>query len=240
MNCLLFEKSALSATNPTNPTLTLTDPIKLAHLHQVLKAQVGDVLKVGELGGNLGTARLTVLEKTYAQLDELSLTTPPPPKLGLTVVLALPRPKVLRRLIMDMTAMGVDKIVLVNSYRTEKSYWQSPLLKKIDEFVLEGLSQGVDTIAPTIVFEKRLKPFVEDRLCELGRRMLVAHPYADMRVGDFFNVALPDVLIIGAEGGFIPYEIALLEAQGVTAASLGVRILRTEAAVNALLGRFLA
>lgn len=240
MNCLLFEKSALSATNPTNPTLTLTDPIKLAHLHQVLKAQVGDVLKVGELGGNLGTARLVALEKTYAQLDELSLTTPPPPKLGLTVVLALPRPKVLRRLIMDMTAMGVDKIVLVNSYRTEKSYWQSPLLKKMDEFILEGLAQGVDTVIPSVVLEKRFKPFVEDCLSGLGQRVMVAHPYTPLSASDFFEGGRPDVLIIGAEGGFIPYEIALLEAQGVTAASLGVRILRTEAAVNTLLGRFLA
>ncbi|MDO4427285.1 MAG: 16S rRNA (uracil(1498)-N(3))-methyltransferase [Moraxella sp.] len=232
MNCLLFEKNALSCDHHS-PTVTITDPIQLNHLHQILKAQVGDFLKVGELGGNLGTARLVALEKTYARLDELSLNTPPPPKLGLTVVLALPRPKVLRRLMMDMTAIGVDKIVLMNSYRTEKSYWQSPLLSRLDEFVLEGLQQGVDTIAPTIMLEKRFKPFVEDRLSAFPAPIVLAHPYGGDRIQD---VPTPRTIIIGAEGGFIGYEVALIKSQDVEVVSLGERILRTEAAVNALMG----
>ena len=69
----------------------------------------------------------------------------------------------------------------------------------------------------------------------------VAHPYAKMPFYMFSQtVGLPQILFVGAEGGFIPHEIDLLEKMGVDSVSLGDRILRTESAVNALLGRYLA
>ena len=95
-------------------------------------------------------------------LADIILDKKPPAKLDLTVILALPRPKVLRRLIMDMTSLGVNKLIIVNSYRTQKSYWQSPLLNRIDEFVFEGLQQAIDTVPLEVELQKRFKPFVED------------------------------------------------------------------------------
>ena len=125
-------------------------------MQQVLGLKAGDSLKVGSLRGKLGTAVIEAVSDKQLNLGQLNLDTMPPSKLDLTVVLALPRPKVLRRLIMDMTAIGVAEIILVNSYRTDKSYWQSPMLKRIDEFVKEGLQQGVDTIPPKIQLKKTL------------------------------------------------------------------------------------
>ena len=178
------------------------------------------------------------------ELSAVQLTSAPPPKLDVTVILALPRPKVLRRLIMDMTALGVRDIILINSYRTEKSYWQSPLLRRLDEFVTEGLQQGVDTIAPRITLQKRFKPFVEDELASwIKRHAIVAHPYDAPSFSEYLQQSsadsLPDVLCIGAEGGWIDYEIALFAQHGCQAVSMGSRVLRTEAAVNVLLGRWL-
>lgn len=231
MNILLLDKI-------TDGGATLSKA-QTQHLQTVLCAKVSDVVKVGLIGGKIGTASIKTLgdEKTQASLTDITLTKPPPKKLSVTVVLALPRPKVLRRLIMDMSAIGVPHIVLTNSYRTEKSYWQSPLLARIDEFVFEGLQQGADTIAPSITFEKRFKPFVEDRLPALGDDIWVAHP--DPKVGNLSEHCLPDVVIIGAEGGFIDYEIELLSQNGVKVFCLSDRILRTEAAVNVILGRYL-
>jgi hypothetical protein len=51
-----------------------------------------------------------------------------PRPLPLTVVLALPRPKMLRRILRALAEVGVKELHLINSYRVEKSYWQSPLL----------------------------------------------------------------------------------------------------------------
>ena len=222
--------------------LTLTEVSQIKHVQQVLELETGDRLKVGSLQGNLGSAVIEGVSDTQLKLTDIILDILPPSKLDLTVILALPRPKVLRRLIMDMTAIGVREIILVNSYRTDKSYWQSPMLARIDEFIKEGLQQGVDTIPPVIQLKKRFKPFVEDELSQwaTSHTMVVAHPYSTLSFNEFIEqTGLPQVLCIGAEGGWIEYEVALLQDHGCQAVTIGQRILRTEAAVNALCGRYL-
>ena len=247
MNCIL-----LPAANFQHDTAHIYDLAQIAHVNKVLNAKVGDTLKIGQLGGKLGSSIIKDIAPDSIELGEIKLTINPPPKLNLTVVLALPRPKVLRRLIMDMTALGVNDIILINSYRTQKSYWQSPMLARLDEFVLEGLQQGVDTVAPRISLQKRFKPFVEDKLASLmANRAIVAHPYSALSFAQYVqqqqlenlesphNSALPSMVFIGAEGGWIDYEIDLLAEQGCTAVNIGARILRTEAAVNVILGQWL-
>ena len=247
MNCLLLPAANFLQHN-TPYSAQITAPEHMTHVHNVLNAQVGDSLKIGMLGGNLGTAVIDAITESSVQLGKVSLDTLPPAKLAVTVVLALPRPKVLRRLIMDMTALGVRDIILINSYRTQKSYWQSPMLARLDEFVLEGLQQAVDTVAPNITLEKRFKPFVEDKLSILltdnDKRAIVAHPYSELSLSKYLqqssiSTALPQIICIGAEGGWIDYEIELLIMQGCQTVTIGSRILRTEAAVNAIIGQWL-
>ena len=257
MNCLL-----LPAEHFLQDTATINELSQINHVNKVLAAQVGDTLKIGQLGGNIGTAIIEGMTADGIQLHSVQLSAAPPVKLDLTVILALPRPKVLRRLIMDMTALGVRDIILLNSYRTQKSYWQSPMLSRLNEFVLEGLQQGVDTVAPRITLQKRFKPFVEDELASLiTNRAMVAHPYGDLSFSQYVqqqalakplqntiplvenklshSSSLPSLVCIGAEGGWIDYEIELLAAQGCQAVHIGPRILRTEAAVNVILGQWL-
>lgn len=242
MNVILFDKTCVQSCQLTEQNqVIIQEAAVINHIKSVLKADIGDVLKVGQIGGYLGVAQIAQMTADQLVLSHVRLDTLPPPKLNLTVILALPRPKVLRRLVMDMTAMGVNRIILINSCRTDKSYWSSPLLNKIDEYIIEGLQQGIDTMPPEIVMAKRFKPFVQDELPAIigDAKALVAHPYAETSFGMAVQTGLPSVLIVGAEGGFIPYEIELLQSVGVQAVSLGSRILRTESAVNALLGRWL-
>ncbi|WP_066805633.1 16S rRNA (uracil(1498)-N(3))-methyltransferase [Moraxella oblonga] len=223
-------------------TAIITNTTQLNHIHTVLKAQVGDELKIGQLYGKIGTGKIHHLDGTTCHLSDITLNQKPPAKLDVTVILALPRPKTLRRLMLDMTAFGVSHIIIINSARTDKSYWGSPLLNKVDEFILEGLQQGIDTVPPTIAFEKRFKPFVQDKLPNIiqHKPSLVLHPYTNMTLHNYIiKNNLPNVIIIGAEGGFVPYEIQLLQNIGIEAATLGGRILRTESAINAILGRYL-
>jgi RsmE family RNA methyltransferase len=138
-----------------------------------------------------------------------------------------------------VATMGVAKVVLVNSYRVEKSFWQTPFLEPaaIREQLILGLEQARDTQLPEIVIEKRFKPFVEDRLPALshGTLGLVGHP------GDYppcpRQLDQPVTLAIGPEGGWIPYEVDLLSAAGLQPVQLGERILRVETAVAVLLAR---
>jgi len=130
-------------------------------------------------------------------------------------------------------------VILVNSYRVEKSFWQTPFLAPdvIRENLILGLEQARDSMLPEIIIEKRFKPFVEDRLPQLveGTLGLVGHP------GNFppcpRAVEQPVTLAIGPEGGWIPYEIDLLSQSGLQPVQLGERILRVETAVTALLAR---
>lgn len=243
MNSILLPKG-----NFSDSFANIDSPTQIIHVDKVLGLQAGDNLKIGQIGGKLGSAVIDKVTPDAIQLREVQLNITPPSKLDITVILALPRPKVLRRLIMDMTALGVADIVLINSYRSQKSYWQSPMLARLDEFVLEGLQQGVDTIPPNITLEKRFKPFVEDKLTSLlagaNKQAIVAHPYSSLSLAEYLQqsaieTGLPKVLCIGAEGGWIDYEIELLAEHGCQAVSVGPRILRTEAAVNVILGQWL-
>jgi len=211
---------------------------RLTHMQEVHRAAVGDSLRVGRIGGLMGSAQLLRLEAHEAEL-QVSLDQAPPAKLPLTLVLALPRPKMLRRVLQTVSAMGVPRVVLVNSYRVEKSFWQTPFLEPeaIREQLILGLEQARDSVLPEVSIEKRFKPFVEDRLPALveGTLGLVGHPgnYPACPRG----LDEPVTLAIGPEGGWIPYEIDLLGKAGLQPVQLGERILRVETAVTALLSR---
>lgn len=232
MNLLLINEDRL-----TDDTATLTDPRQLKHIQQHLKLNIGDSIKIGVRDGLKGTATVASLCDTALILENILLAEQPPPKLPLTLIIALPRPKVLRRLIMDAVTLGAERIILLHSYRVEKSYWQSPFLQQIDDYIQLGLEQAGDTVWPQVVLKQRFKPFVEDELPALcqDKIALVAHPYAQQVCPA--QVEQPCVLVIGCEGGFIPYEIDLLQKNGCQPVSLGARILRTETAVAHLIGR---
>lgn len=211
---------------------------RLQHVLAVHQAQIGQKLRVGMINGLMGEAEIIHLDKQSLQL-QFQLTQVPPAKLPLTLLLALPRPKMLKRILQTVATMGVERLVLMNSYRVEKSFWDSPFLQHqaIEEELILGLEQGKDTVLPQVILEKRFKPFVEDRLPELSANSLrlVAHPIAEQSCPRDVQQAV--TLAIGCEGGFIPYEVDLLAQQGFVPVELGARILRVETAVTALIAR---
>jgi RsmE family RNA methyltransferase len=214
---------------------------RVAHVREVHRAAVGDTLRVGRLNGRVGTATVSALDAQELVLADIRLDTDPPPPAPVRLLLALPRPKALRRVLQGAAAFGVKEIVLLNGWRVEKSFWESPALhpEALREQLLLGLEQGGDTVLPRVVLRRRFRPFVEDELPALlaASRGLVAHPRAaapcPRAVADHVTLA------VGPEGGFTPYEVAALERAGCEAVSLGPRPLRVEQAVPALLGRLL-
>ncbi|WP_336949179.1 16S rRNA (uracil(1498)-N(3))-methyltransferase [Acinetobacter junii] len=216
---------------------SIEDQRQIKHLNQHLQLKAGDTLKVGVRDGQRYLTEVQSITAQQIMLRPIQ-TESVPNKLPVHLILALPRPKVLRRMIMDAVTLGVERISLIHSYRVDKSYWQSPFLQQLDDYVTLGLEQAGDTIVPEIQLYKRFKPFVEDVLPTLiseQRPAYVAHPYAEQSMPH--AIAHGCNLIVGPEGGFIPYEIELLKKNGCQAMSLGNRILRTETAVSNILGR---
>lgn len=208
------------------------------HVCDIHRARIGDELRVGVAGGKIGRGRITHLNQDTLEM-EVALNKIPPPALPVTLILALPRPNILKRVLATVTAMGVKRIFLLNSRRVEKSFWLSPVLRppKIKEQLILGLEQACDTILPDVQLRQRFKPFIEDELPDLikGTLPLVAHPEAVEPCP--CAVRSPVTLMVGPEGGFIPYEIEKLAACGFKAVHLGPRILSVEAAVPALLSK---
>lgn len=211
---------------------------RLTHLRQVIQAQPGDTLRTGLLGGALGTATLLHSDDQGAEFSVV-LDTPPPEPLSAALLLALPRPKVLRRCLRAATLLGVKEIRLLHSWRVDKSYWQTPLLTpaRLREELLLALEQARDTRLPRISLHRRFKPFVEDELEAVAgaRARLLAHPGASTSLSS--AASGPVLLAIGPEGGFIPYEVESLTARGFAPVSLGARVLTVEVALAAALGR---
>ena len=216
---------------------SITSKRQLEHLTQHINVQVGDTLKVGIREGQRYLTEVVEVTEQVVKLKPIQIE-PVPAKLPVTLIVAMPRPKVLRRLIMDSVTLGVEKIILLHSYRVDKSYWQTPFLQQLDHYMTLGLEQAGDTITPKIEIYKRFKPFVEDVLPSLITAdcpAYVAHPYADMKMP--FAIDHPCTIVIGPEGGFIPYEVDLLIKNGCQAVSLGNRIIRTETVIPYVLGR---
>lgn len=233
MNLLLFSKSERAE----DGLVRISGP-RLQHLLEVHGKSSGETVRAGEINGAMGSADIISIDTNEALLRP-KLDQAPPEKLPLTLILALPRPKMLRRIIRAVAEFGVRELHLIHSYRVEKSYWQTPVLKDdvIHDYLLQGLEQSRDTVLPQVSCHRRFKPFVEDQLPALlaGKQTLLAHP------GDYpecpRGLEEETLLVIGPEGGFIPYEVEKFQDAGCQAVSLGPRILRVENAVTSLLGR---
>ncbi|MCH7313940.1 16S rRNA (uracil(1498)-N(3))-methyltransferase [Acinetobacter sp. ANC 3882] len=233
MNIVLLEPEQCSSVDAWQ----ISQPRQLLHLGQHLQLKIGDRLKVGVRHGSRYLTEVQSISEQQIIVKPIQLEALPD-KLPVHLILALPRPKVLRRIIMDAVTIGVERISLIHSYRVDKSYWQTPFLQQLNDYVTLGLEQAGDTIEPEIQLYKRFKPFVEDVLPALisaERPAYAAHPYAEQQMP--YAIQHGCSLIVGPEGGFIPYEVDLLIKNGCQAKSLGNRILRTETAVSNILGR---
>jgi len=233
MNLLLFDSHDISGKDE----ITISGR-RLKHLNKILKVKVGGKIDVGKLGGLMGKGRIVSINENEAKL-ELKLHITPPEKLPLSLIIGLPRPKMLSRILSNIAAAGVRSLHLVNSRKVEKSYWQSPLLQieNIHKQFKIGLEQASDTILPDINLWRQFKPFVEDSLSGFltGQRCFIAQPGNYPLLPADSNIAT--TLALGPEGGFIPYEIDKLIDAGCAPVSLGARVLRLESAIDSVIGR---
>ncbi len=207
------------------------------HLNSVVKAKPGDSIRIGLLNGKIGQG--LYLGAEVNQIQVVSLAEEPPKELPLTLVLALPRPNMLKRTLLNIATMGVKNIIILNSAKVEKSYWQSPVLEyeNLQNILKEGLEQAKDTILPSLQLIPRFRPFVEDLIPDMskGKQCLLAHPYHAKACP--VSLQGEAILAIGPEGGWNEFEVEKWEEAGFQSVHLGERILKVETAVPVLLSR---
>lgn len=235
MNLILCESNEVSANG-----LVILEGARAAHVRSVLNAKRGETVRIGVIDGPKGLGEVLSLDDGQVVLRcELSSAILAPPAVDL--LLALPRPKVLRRLWAQLAALGVGRIVLTNAARVERHYFDTHVLAEATyrPLLIEGLQQAGDTRLPLVSIHRQFRILVEDELgpASSGELRLVAHPHEDRSALTVARDAQQRriLLAIGPEGGWNSFELDLLKRQGFEAIGLGPRVLRTDTACIALL-----
>lgn len=240
MNRILFDKSEIISGVAT------FDDVRAEHAVKVLHVEKGQILKTGEIDGCIGTSEvLSVSEEggKYSVSVKVSHQMPSM-KPWADLVLAPPRPRVMKRLLPQLAALGVGKIVLVGAKKVEKDFWGATLLKSevYKPLLLDGLMQSGSSLMPELLVRRAFRRFLADELDVLFPSHLryVAHPSASATPPLAPAQGGKRVLLaVGPEGGWTDDEVALLEEKGFARYSLGPRILRTDTALVALIARLM-
>ena len=256
MNRILFEKEEI-----VDGRVTFSDE-RAEHVLNVLHGAVGQTLKTGELDGLIGTSVITEFRNLHERAEGSAQRgsgllagtvvvecthTEAAEEPWFDLVLAPPRPRVLKRLLPQLAALGVGKIVLVGAAKVEKAFWGAQLLKPeiYRPLLVEGLMQCGTSRVPTIRCERNFRRYVETQVAAefAGCEKIVAHPSMG---NEERGTGIPPpsktncVLAIGPEGGWTEAEVAWLENEGFCRRSLGSRILRTDTATLALVAQVMA
>ncbi len=221
--------------------VTLSDS-QAGHLRSVLGVAPGDTVRVGVIDGPMGTGTVVHLDATTPQVVlqcQFDTTIPDAPRVDL--LLALPRPKVMKRLWAQLAALGVGRIMLTNAEKVERPYFDTHVLEEsvYRPLLLEGLQQARDTRVPLVTVHRQFRKLVEDELDGLSnaRTRLLADPGAHPSPATALreHAAGRVLLAVGPDGGWNDFERGLLIGQGFGPISMGTRTLRTDTACVALL-----
>ncbi len=226
MNIILLEPCEVTAGR-----CTLGDT-RATHLRTFLHAQEGTRFRLGITDGLLGWGTVEVVTPTAVtfavELTEAALEP------WFDLVLALPRPRSLKRILFQTAAMGVRKLFLVGAHKVEKSYFSMHLLRP-EEYrpvLLDGLMQGKTTRVPEVCIVPKFRDLWAQLPPEDTLR-LIANP-AETAPDFAQQTAAPVLLAVGPDGGWTAEENERFAEHGFQPMTLGVRPLRTDTAVIAL------
>lgn len=233
MNLILLESGELHEGAVT------VQGTRAKHLIRVLRVVEGQAVRVGLLDGPVGTG--TVVSISDGQVDlRCAFEGRPRLRPAVDLLLALPRPKVMRRLWAQLAALGVGRIILTNADRVERDYFDTHVLRPetYRPLLIEGLQQAKDTALPRVSIHKQFRALIEDELDALVPQSarIVAHAGENRSL----RAAVKDsgdaraLLAVGPEGGWNDFELQLLEAHGFRIADAGPRTLRSDTACVAL------
>ena len=235
MNRILFERGEIA------DGIATCGGVRAEHILNVLHGEVGQTLKTGEVDGLVGTGEIVEIVRgggdplVRVKVDHSERGLEP----GFDLILAPPRPRVMKRLMPQLASLGVGTIVLVGAKKVEKDFWGATLLKEENyrPLLVDGLMQAGTSVVPRMETRRNFRRFVGDELDSLfpTANRVVGHP------GGAPNAPAQKpgrlLLAVGPEGGWTDDEVSLLESHGFSRYSLGSRILRTDTALVALLAR---
>ena len=232
MNRILWEENEILP----DGSVLLADK-RADHILNVLHGTPGQTIQTGTVNGLAGHS--TIVETTEQSVRLLPCHETRAAAPWLDLILACPRPKVLKRLWAQLAALGVRRIAVIHAGKVEKFYFSSQWLspESYRPLLFEGLQQAGTTEMPEVFVRPLFKPFFEDELDTLfpADVRLLAHPAPHPSQAIEIPPDSPVTLAIGPEGGWTEYELRLFQEKGFRFFSLGSRTLRTDTACIALI-----
>lgn len=235
MNLILFEAEE------TGKPLARRDE-RTIHLLKVLHKTTGDTFDAGILGGSLGIGKIEAVKMDGSIQYSLHLGEEPPERVPIRMGVGFPRPIQLRRLLRDLSNLGLLAVDLLGTELGEKSYRDTKLLTDggARQALIEGAVQARDTRFPVLRYYPDVASWIAERPWEKGPGrvlpgiipLLIAADNVRPE-GTFSHLTpmrRPLVLAVGSERGWTNHERDTLEQAGFIRLSLGSRALRTETA----------
>eukprot|EP00897_Mesotaenium_endlicherianum_P007426 jgi/Mesen1/6711/ME000344S05993 len=214
-NRILFEQHEI--TDDGRIQLTAGDS-RAQHMRTVLKSGLGDSVRIGVINGRSGAAIVEAVEEdawSNSHLEHLAFQLhcgewdEAPPARGLSLILAMPRPKNMKRLWSILGQLGLSSIMVTNAARVEKVYFSSKAVEAptVRSELLLGLEQAGETLLPQVSFHLQLVPLLK-ALCrgqieqttgkepnrvepmKPGTILLMAHPGASKTLQDILSTVV--------------------------------------------------
>ncbi|MCL2233203.1 MAG: 16S rRNA (uracil(1498)-N(3))-methyltransferase [Treponema sp.] len=251
MNIILFDPAEIGKPLPRRDERTL-------HLLKVLRKKAGDTFDAGIIDGNMGIGRIDTVRLDGSVIYSLDLRQEPPPRYPVRMAVGFPRPIQIRRLLRDLSNMGLESLDLIGTELGEKSYRDTKLLTDggARAALVEGAVQARDTRIPVLSVYSCLEDWLAgrpwDRLPAPSSPEKSARPLWSVYAGGSLSrspilIALdnvrpegslallsalgqPMVMAVGCERGWSDREREALEKAGFLRLSMGERALRTETA----------
>jgi RsmE family RNA methyltransferase len=249
VNIILFEPHELGKPLARRDERTL-------HLLKVLHKKQGDSFDAGVLGGDIGTGRIESIRFDGAVFYSLNLKDEAPPRYPLRIAVGFPRPIQLRRILRDLSNLGIEAVDLIGTELGEKSYRDTKMLNDggAHSALIEGAVQARDTRLPLLSVYESLDKWLAERPWDntaeplhmaanrpkyepvLGRLRIPPLLLAADNVrpeGSLANLKAKGdamVIAIGSERGWSDTERDRLENSGFLRLSMGARAMKTDTA----------
>lgn len=224
MNLILFERTETLVPLPLNDRRAI-------HIREVLRRTPGDSFDCGIIEGPRGKARVEREENgrlhlSFAWLEEPPCTEP------ITMLVGLCRPQTVRKILREVTSLGVAKLVFFQSDRGEPSYASSSLWQgnEVHRHLVSGAEQAFCTRLPKVDRANHLASAIE-KIGDSGDRFALDNYEAEIGLmAAPFEKGPQKTLAIGSERGWTADERDQLRRAGFRLVHLGNRVLRTETA----------
>lgn len=210
------------------------------HLLKVRRARPGDEVTVFDGEGNLWECLLQKTEGSSANLAVLRHHRAERPRCEVTLAQALPKGKILERIMQKATELGASRIQPLTTQRCEADISPGRHDSKISKWrkiAVEACKQSGNPFLPQINAPAKIEDYFSSLSADSLKIMASLDPQDRIKQIDIGgNPPNEAVILIGPEGDLTDNEYALARQYGFRPVSLGPNVLRVETAAVVALG----